>query len=103
MIPVIRGRELILSKITGCLEEYLLSCYAEIFSQHLLRTEFTCHFPHDRCKLVSRTAAVKLPWVSVCATHLELALQTHHGLLIMSELGTPRHQDDLECQFSQGL
>ncbi|KAF6357092.1 hypothetical protein mRhiFer1_010016 [Rhinolophus ferrumequinum] len=48
-----------------------------------------------RCKLVSRTAAVKLPWVSVCATHLELALQTNHGLLIMSELGTPRHQDDL--------
>lgn len=103
MIPVIRGRELILSKFTGCLEEYLFSCYAEIFSQHLLRTEFTCHFPHDRCKPVYRMAAVKLPWVSVCVTHLKPALQTNHGLVIMAELGTPRHQDKFRGQFSQGL
>lgn len=66
-IPLFMGAmELILSKNTEGLEEYLFSGYAEIFSQHLWRTEFMCHFPHHGGSLASGTAAVKFSLVYLC-------------------------------------
>ena len=100
---VIRAGEFTLPRIQSGWRNICFSGCAEVFSQCLLGTELMCRFLHDRGRLASRVAAVKLCRVSVSTTHLKLALQTNQGLIFLSELGTPRHPSNLGGPFSQGL
>lgn len=102
MIPA--AMELMLSKNTGVLKEPLFSSYAEIIVSASL-VDCVCIFSITKAGWHWEIQLSSSHGLYVCAIYLNLALETNRGLIIMSELGTPRYQDRRfwESIFTRGF